>query len=1378
MFNYLAFICGGISAPGRTPDADGVEMAAKCLKQLEETGNPEQFPPRLLILLTSPAYNDAEPIKQVLHGIRQTFAEYKSRIFADAENESDEVPLIGSSVEAVFFNQQIHDRGALLVCLASRLIEAEVRVSVNVRFDHENAVNDLLKQLELSLLDTASNTRMPLTGRLLLSFFPNIGRHDERASYLAPDLHQLLLQKARTRITLVGGVSSKPSFQFAGSEVCHDEMVAASIFTGSPFSTSFGHGLTGTDAYLRVKSLDADGRTINKFDQRGSPAEILKLKDRNDFALLSELSLDHNPLVTVAQIAANGKSVTMLRKVGENSMFRKLVINDFDHVRNEAKKMLEHSLRWWMLEKPVGCLAIHCSSRRRSGLDFKTIAEDAEEVINRENERQAIKGKGIYFGGFFDGEFGADEFGRFLFGNWSIATLCFSDEMRDRTPAHTGFKAISDAAPSLTSVFSLDDALEHSLKLIFDTGFPGAMISLLMENKDSKCLIAKKAIGSRFKKIVEMTKRPLNQDDILAIVARKKEPEFIPDSSQDPRCDQEAVRKSGIISQYILPLLDHEQHLIAVLQFDLGDLRRREAELHKAEERILKSLGPVVGATTLRVLNREEADIGHGLDEALRESLRADTRDEALQNYIKLAVKHFKVEMGHIRLPKPDEGLLEMVAGTGEYYEIFKSIRQKIGIKSTSPTSLAYNKNSSVVVNDAVNDGWRQALLESCRDNKPAYDAYEKALAYANVPVRDDNGNPIGTISLISHRRWFFTRSQVKALDVLGHCVGYLLDHFKRREAEGERKFLLDISSDFVRKADFRNKSDTTINEAVKRFREAANADIASLFIWDKEVERFILRAQDGWAYPEWVDAARYKKGERWTGTVALEGSPRYIPDMYAHKKEHNLISNRGYSSRAFGTDLSEYFTFEAIGLPLRLKDQETGVLTLFRRIDPKQSGKGSGFTTTDQKILQEAADTMSAMLSALLYKLRMDWFKDEMKRHEAVREALERGDRSVPIEQRLCCKMVESCYAIKANLYLAPSDEKQISLRWVAGAAHCEDAVPKVITVSTPTEADEMLFEAAKNKTLREKRHELSGEEWSDPETAKTERLIERISLPLLNEDQLIGVLDLHYRVKRKKFPLVTGHDPKQLEELARKIILAYLQQKQLEEAEISKLGVQVMGAMFFQSGHRMVNLMQSIRSLSIQIEAATSDNERRERLSELFNLTKSATEGVKQQIDVARQMKDIRLRPCYLRSLVVEALLGSNLSQSQTSPDVKLLVPEKMMVQVDQRLTQEAFRNIIHNSMKAMPQGGTLTISAESSNDQKVVHVTFADTGTGMSEEQIQKALSGFVATQSGMGLGVFVSLMMIRAQNGDMKIESAEGIGTNLTVSLPLSRVEEPL
>ncbi len=1295
MFNYLAFVCGGVGEPGQSPGDDGAEMAEKCLRRLEETGAPEQFPPRLLILLTSPAYDDAGSIKRMISGIRQAVSDHKSRVCAQVEAQSAEVPLIGGSVDAVFFDRRIHERGALLVCLASRLISAEARVSADVHNDHEAAVDGLLRELGLSILDADSSPPYtPLTVRMLLSFLPNVSRRDENASYLTPELHRLLLQKARIRIQLVGGVSSRPGFQFAGAEVYRDRIVVASVFSGSPFSLSLSHG-----------------------PMSGSPD-----------------------------------------------------LSDFARIRGEAKRGLERSLKWWTLEKPVGCLAIHSSFHRRSAPDLKAIAEDAEELITGRDAGPPVDGKDIYFGGFFDGEFGADESGRFLFGDWGVATLCFSDEMRNRTLAYTGFKAFSETARSPTGFHSLRDAVEGSLRVVFETGFPGAMLSLVMQNEDDKWLVALGAIGSRFSKIVELTKRPLKENDILAIVARDGELNFIPDSSQNEYCDHEAIKKSGIISQCVLPLFNNLGKLIATLQFDLGDLRRRKGRLYEAEERILTSLGAVVGDMILRFLNGEEARLARELDVILIESLRAADLDQALKIYIERATALFEVDMGHIRLLNSDGSELEMVAGAGDYYEAFKYLRREIKIDNDSPTALAFRLNGVVVVNDSSKNLWQRTVLNSRRDDPLVLSVIQKMRSFANTPIRNANGNPIGTACLISYQPWIFTEHRLRALNALSHRVSNLIEHFKVLK---ERQFLLDINSDFVRNADFTNPVQT-MNDTVKRLSKAANAEIASLFIWDKEAERFILRAQEGWADPRWVDAARYKRGERWTGGLAFEEAPQYVPNFFVYKKERALTSDgRKYAPYTFGKPLSEDFTFEAIGLPLRLKkDQKIGVLTLYRRIDPNRPGAGSGFTTIDPRILQEAADTISSMLSALLPNLGAIWTEEEVKRYEAVREAIEKGDPDICIEQRLCRQMVKSFNAEHAILYLTLDREVGKGLYWADAATAEGRAAP------APCEPCDIVISAAEQKRIQEKKKEtLAEEEWKAPELAKTEGLIERVALPLLDGRRLAGVLDLHFDAARRQSHLASSHDPDKLEEWGKEIGSIYQRQKELEQkaeaeeqAEKGRLAMQAMGAMVFQTAHRLMNLTQSIRSLSIHIEGAGSDGERETRLSELFKLIDSSSDVIKRPMEIARQMKEINPRPHRLHSLIDE--VRSEVDIRGLSPArIEAPIPHDIVVLVDRDLILEAFRNVVHNAMKAMPDGGALIINGALSGDGWEARITFADTGVGMSAEQIRAAKSGFVTTQRGAGLGVLVSLLLLRAQNGNLDIESAPGKGTTVTITLPV-------
>ncbi|MEP7339160.1 MAG: GAF domain-containing protein, partial [Acidobacteriota bacterium] len=785
-------------------------------------------------------------------------------------------------------------------------------------------------------------------------------------------------------------------------------------------------------------------------------------------------------------------------------------------------------------------------------------------------------------------------------------------------------------------------------------------------------------------------------------------------------------------------------------------------------------LGAIVEATILRVLNREEADLTKGMDLILMESMPVSDLSRALQLFIKHAAKLFHVEMGHIRLLSDDGTALEMAAGVGDYYDAFKLRRQKTLIMGDSPTALAFRQNGVVVVNDSRMDPWQADVLRSCQDDMFAHSALETARSFANTPITEASGSQHGTISLMSHEPWFFTRPRVRAMESLNQRAAYLIKHFK---AEKERKFLLDIGSDFVRNADFAEPVQT-INQAVKRFRWATNADYAGLFIWDEEANRFILRAQDGWANDKWVDADRYKMGERWTGSLGAEQMPQYVPDLFARKKKLRISSDRYYENHVFGDVLSENFTVEAIGLPLRLKQETIGVLTLYRRRDPKALSKHSGFTTTDPKILQEAADTLSAMLSALLYNLRMDWWKVEMKHHEEVREALEKGDHRIPLGQRLCQQIVQSFKAERAILYLAsPNKTKQFHLTWAAAASqHTDDPL-------LHQEPDRMAIRAARVKSILEKKKDyLSEEEWKNPVMAKTEGLLERACLPLWHDEQLIGVLDLRFRTLRTVPHLVALHDPRSLEELADKIALVFQQQRELEkkagaeaEAERGKLAVQAMGAMVFQTAHRLMNLTQSIRSLGILIETAGDERERDEGLSDLFKLVNSASDSIKRPMEVARRMKALELEPQDLHFLIAEALLESDIRQQLPKIDVGLLIPPKLTALADHELMREVFRNTIHNAVKAMPRGGSLRIWAGLNPNRKTVQITFTDTGYGMSEEEKQAALSGFVTTPSGTGLGVLVSLLLIRAQDGNLEIESKKGEGTKVTVTLPAIQQE---
>jgi signal transduction histidine kinase/HAMP domain-containing protein len=105
-----------------------------------------------------------------------------------------------------------------------------------------------------------------------------------------------------------------------------------------------------------------------------------------------------------------------------------------------------------------------------------------------------------------------------------------------------------------------------------------------------------------------------------------------------------------------------------------------------------------------------------------------------------------------------------------------------------------------------------------------------------------------------------------------------------------------------------------------------------------------------------------------------------------------------------------------------------------------------------------------------------------------------------------------------------------------------------------------------------------------------------------------------------------------------------------------------------------------------------------------------------------------------------------------------------------------QQVFTNLILNAIQAMPQGGKLSVETKASEDKKSLEISFADTGKGISREDLSKIFEPFFTTKKvgqGTGLGLSVSYGIVKDHGGDIKVESAEGEGSTFIVVLPFKR-----
>jgi signal transduction histidine kinase/ActR/RegA family two-component response regulator/HAMP domain-containing protein len=106
-----------------------------------------------------------------------------------------------------------------------------------------------------------------------------------------------------------------------------------------------------------------------------------------------------------------------------------------------------------------------------------------------------------------------------------------------------------------------------------------------------------------------------------------------------------------------------------------------------------------------------------------------------------------------------------------------------------------------------------------------------------------------------------------------------------------------------------------------------------------------------------------------------------------------------------------------------------------------------------------------------------------------------------------------------------------------------------------------------------------------------------------------------------------------------------------------------------------------------------------------------------------------------------------------------------------------QQSLMNFVTNARDAMGEdGGTLSFKSELKG--KKVYYQVSDTGRGIPADQIDRVFDTFFTTKEvgkGTGLGLAVTLKIIRDMGGEIDLSSKVGVGTKFTVSLPLVQEE---
>lgn len=155
------------------------------------------------------------------------------------------------------------------------------------------------------------------------------------------------------------------------------------------------------------------------------------------------------------------------------------------------------------------------------------------------------------------------------------------------------------------------------------------------------------------------------------------------------------------------------------------------------------------------------------------------------------------------------------------------------------------------------------------------------------------------------------------------------------------------------------------------------------------------------------------------------------------------------------------------------------------------------------------------------------------------------------------------------------------------------------------------------------------------------------------------------------------------------------------------------------------------------------------------------------------------LQLEPVDLRGLVRERIRSFEDLALQRQVQLMTNLPNKnFLTLVDKDRMAQVFDNIIQNALEAMAdRGGTLSVTVTSHTKQDDtpadISVEFQDTGKGMDASVVGHVFDPFFTTKpSGTGLGLSISHELVRAHGGDIRIDSQEGRGTSVRITIPAS------
>ncbi len=263
-----------------------------------------------------------------------------------------------------------------------------------------------------------------------------------------------------------------------------------------------------------------------------------------------------------------------------------------------------------------------------------------------------------------------------------------------------------------------------------------------------------------------------------------------------------------------------------------------------------------------------------------------------------------------------------------------------------------------------------------------------------------------------------------------------------------------------------------------------------------------------------------------------------------------------------------------------------------------------------------------------------------------------------------------------------------------------------------------------------------------------------------------------LEYRVKERTADLEAANEELQATEEELRATNEELRETQEQLVRSEKLAA--IGQLAGGVGHELRNPLGAIKNAAYYIKEKVAKSELAKKEPRVLQFLEIMDDEINASNKIINDLLGFSrvskpsVSPTRIKRVIEDAL--SRLAIPENIEVVKKLDTELPEVEIDPDQIQQVLVNVVTNAVQAMPEGGTLTISAK--EKEKFLEVEIADTGCGIPEEVRNKIFDPLFTTRAkGIGLGLAVCKAIIERHEGYIEVESEVGKGTTFNIKLPL-------